>query len=286
MSISSQSPESGPDLAAYLGRLGIGAAPSALPPTLATLRTVQRAQLLAIPFENLDPVRGIVPALEVPALEDKLVRRRRGGYCFELNGLLSAALTALGFTVRPLAGRVVLGVGDEGWASRPATHLALAVDTEEGTHLADAGFGALGALPGPLPLRDGAEHAAHGRRHRLDRHEHRWSLAARTPDGWETQYVLSTAPAPPIDREVANWYVATHPRSPFTRRLVVNRTSPDAHRALLGDPPVNGTTERAELTTTYADGRSERRTLTGWAEVAAVLEGELGLGDVTPRDVG
>ncbi|SCD82766.1 N-acetyltransferase, partial [Streptomyces sp. SolWspMP-sol7th] len=149
MSISSQSPESGPDLAAYLGRLGIGAAPSALPPTLATLRTVQRAQLLAIPFENLDPVRGIVPALEVPALEDKLVRRRRGGYCFELNGLLSAALAALGFTVRPLAGRVVLGVGDEGWASRPATHLALAVDTEEGTHLADAGFGALGALPGP-----------------------------------------------------------------------------------------------------------------------------------------
>ncbi|NED89519.1 arylamine N-acetyltransferase, partial [Streptomyces sp. SID11233] len=106
MSSSSQSSEPGIDLAAYLDRLGIGAAPSALPPTLATLRTVQRAQLLAVPFENLDPVRGIVPSLELPALEDKLVRRRRGGYCFELNGLLSAALTALGFTVRPLAGRV------------------------------------------------------------------------------------------------------------------------------------------------------------------------------------
>ncbi|WP_433341379.1 arylamine N-acetyltransferase family protein [Streptomyces sp. CA-253872] len=277
---SSQSSGTAFDLPGYLDRVGIGATPSAPPPTLATLRTVQRAQLLAVPFENLDPVRGIVPALDLPALEDKLLRRRRGGYCFELNGLLSAALTALGFTVRPLAGRVVLGVGNEGWASRPATHLALAVDTEEGTHLADAGFGALGALPEPLPLREGAERAAHGRRHRVGRHEDRWSLAALTPDGWETQYVLSTTPTPPVDREVANWYVATHPRSPFTRRLVANRTTPDAHHALLGEPPVNGTTERAELTTTYADGRRERRTVTGWADVAAVLREVMGVGDV------
>ncbi|WP_435245851.1 arylamine N-acetyltransferase family protein [Streptomyces sp. NRRL F-5630] len=280
MSSSSRSAKTALDLAAYLDRLGIGAAPSALPPTLATLRTVQRAQLLAVPFENLDPVRGVVPALDVAALADKLVARRRGGYCFELNGLLSAALTALGFTVRPLAGRVVLGVGDEGWASRPATHLALAVGTEEGTHLADAGFGAPGALPEPLPLCDGAERAAHGRRHRLVRHEDRWSLAALKPDGWETQYVLSTTPTPSVDSEVANWYVATHPRSPFTRRLVVQRTTADAHLALLGEPPVNGTTERAELTTTYADGRSARRSLTGWAQVAAALREELGVGDV------
>ncbi|EDY46699.1 arylamine N-acetyltransferase [Streptomyces sp. SPB074] len=126
----------------------------------------------------------------------------------------------------------------------------------------------------------GGRGPAGGGGRRASRTGDRWSLAARTPDGWETRYVLSATPTPPIDREVADWYVATHPRSPFTRRLVAQRTAPGAHYALLGEPPVNGTTETAEPTTTYPDGRSERRRVTGRGDVAAVLREVIGVGDV------
>ena len=91
------------DLDAYLARIGY-AGPRT--PTLATLRAIHALQPAAIPFESLDPfLRRPVP-LDLASLQAKLVGQRRGGYCFELNGLFAAALKALGFSVTPLSGRV------------------------------------------------------------------------------------------------------------------------------------------------------------------------------------
>lgn len=97
-----------PDLDAYLARIGWTGERR---PTAGVLRSVHRAHALGIPFENLDPVLGSAPSLALADLEAKLVRGGRGGYCYEHNTLLAAALTALGFRITLLCARVVVGPG-------------------------------------------------------------------------------------------------------------------------------------------------------------------------------
>lgn len=129
-----------PCVQAYLERLGIwsGVVP---PPTEATLRSIAVAHLATVPFENLDahcPGRRIVLTLE--ALEEKIVRRRRGGVCFELNGLLAEVLLKLGFGVRRLAAHVFRPDGFK----PQSTHIMLLVephDADGRRFLVDVGFG-------------------------------------------------------------------------------------------------------------------------------------------------
>ena len=137
------------DLDAYLGR--IGERPP-LAPALEGLAALHRAHCAAVPFENLDILLGRPIDLDLPALEAKLVRARRGGYCFEQNTLFKAALEALGFPVIALAARVRAGTT----GVRPRTHMLLRVDLAEGTFLADVGFGGDGLLH-PIPLAEGTE---------------------------------------------------------------------------------------------------------------------------------
>ena len=93
------------DVAAYFGRIGYRGPAER---TVETVHALVAAHNGSIPFENLDPLLGIpVADLGAAALADKLVRRRRGGYCYEHNGLMGYVLDALGFGVERLAGRVV-----------------------------------------------------------------------------------------------------------------------------------------------------------------------------------
>ncbi|MFJ2867014.1 arylamine N-acetyltransferase [Kitasatospora sp. NPDC087314] len=257
-------------LDAYLARIGH---PGPVGADLETLCSVHRAHVMSIPFENLDPVRGIVPSLALDDLQKKLVEDRRGGYCYEQNLLLAAALRATGLTLRYLTGRVVLGTGDP--ATRPRTHMALLVDVpgRPAPYLADVGFGAIGALTRPIPLTPDAEHWADNRGHRLLRtgddragRLETWTLQAHGPDGWASQYAFTTEPAEHSDITVANWYIATSPNSPFRSRIQVQRTSPDAHRSLSGE----------ELTVTRADGTTVTRTLAD-DEIQQILVAEMGL---------
>src|ERR1700754_2100183 len=114
-----------PYIASYLRRIGLAPA-DGLAADAGTLRTLHRAHAYALPFENIDPVLGTVPSLTAAGLDAKMVRGERGGYCYEHNTLLANALTALGFGVRLLAGRVLVGTDD--LASRPRTHMALLVE--------------------------------------------------------------------------------------------------------------------------------------------------------------
>ncbi|AYN41488.1 arylamine N-acetyltransferase [Streptomyces dangxiongensis] len=259
------------DLDAYLDRIGWQGERRA---DLGTLRGVHLAHALSLPFENLDPLRGSVPSLAPGDLMAKMVHGRRGGYCYEHNTLLRLALEALGFRVTLLAGRVVLGA--ERPDSRPRTHAMLQVEVagEAGPYLADVGFGASGALLLPAPLVTGVESEGAGRRHRLARLPHDGPLELselRTYDRrdgvWAGQYAFTREPFTATDLEVFNWYVATHPRSPFTRRPYLQRTTAERHLALEGD----------RFTQTLADGTVSERTLTREAEARRVVAEEFGI---------
>lgn len=223
----------------YLARIGLRPGRATDAPTL---RAVCSAHVHAIPFENLDPLRGSAPSLEPADVVAKLVHGSRGGYCYEHNTLLALGLTALGFRVTPLMARVVLGAGSPG--SRPRTHMTLLVDVpgEEHRWLADAGFGVVGGLLEAVPLVTGRTFRSGPRRHRFVHAPHEgpldlWVLqavrgGAGGVESWENQYAFTVEPFAAPDFEVANWHVATHPRSPFSRRLHAQCTRPGVHRGL------------------------------------------------------
>ncbi|WP_079032252.1 arylamine N-acetyltransferase family protein [Streptomyces specialis] len=256
------------DLDAYLARIGWSGRRGA---SVGALRPGPRAHAHALPFENLDSPRGIAPSLALPDLEAKLVRSRRGGYCFEHNTLFAAALEALGFEVTRLAARVRVG---DPTAIRPRTHktLLVGVPGDPARHLADVGFGTNGALLEAIPLTAGPETHDGDRRHRLLREPHHgledlWVLQAFLDGAWRDQYAFNRDPWEPADYEAMNWHVATNPRSPFRHTLRAQRTRPDAHLSLMG----------RTLTVTRADGSREERELADEAEVRRVLTTDFGI---------
>ncbi|WP_062212948.1 arylamine N-acetyltransferase [Streptomyces sp. NBRC 109706] len=262
------------ELEAYLRRIGWREEPAA---DLATLRGVHRAHLLSLPFENLDALRGTAPSLEVDDLLAKLVHERRGGYCFEHNTLLAAALEALGFGVTALTGWVALGA--ERLTGRPRSHqlLLVSVPGDPQPQLADVGFGAAGGLLEPVPLVTGAEFRTDARRHRLVHAPHPgplplWVLEAWVDGSWQPQVGFTLEPFEPVHMVTQNWYVATHPRSPFAQRLFAQRTLADHHLALDG----------RELVETRADGTVTKRQLADDAEVRQMLAERFGI--AVPED--
>ncbi|MEN3221021.1 arylamine N-acetyltransferase [Mycolicibacterium porcinum] len=229
-------PDSGFDLHGYLGRIGYRGSTQ---PGLETLRDIVAAHGRSIPFENLDPLLGIpVADLSAVALSDKLVTRRRGGYCYEHNGLLGYALDELGYGVDRLAGRVV-------WMKEPdaplpaLTHnvLAVTVPGEAGRYLVDVGFGGQ-TLSSPIRLQTGAVQQTRHEPYRLlelaTRHEPEYELAAQVRGAWQPLYRFTTVPQPRIDLEVGSWYVSTHPGGVFVVGLSVALVTDDARINLRG----------------------------------------------------
>lgn len=219
------------DLEAYLERIGVSGDPD--------LAGIHRAHVGAIPFENLDPHRGIPVSLDPAALFDKLITQRRGGYCFEHNLLLGAALQKLGAHVDPMLARVRLGAtpGDV----RPRSHLVLRVSIHGGTYHADAGFGA-GTLLEPIPFGPGGVHEQQGWRFRVVQDGEELVLQTRAPSAkpdvgetWHDLYGFVPRPVPLVDIETSNWFTSTHPRSPFVTGLVASIQSQDGVRTLLSD---------------------------------------------------
>ncbi|OBG74517.1 arylamine N-acetyltransferase [Mycobacterium sp. E2462] len=214
------------DLSAYFERIGYRGASE---PTLEVLQGLVTAHTQAIPFENLDPLLGVpVDDLGPAALFDKLVRRRRGGFCFEQNGLMGYALADIGFRVRRLAGRVVWMVAPD--APLPAqTHTVLAV-TFPGSHgafLVDVGFG--GQTPtSPLRLETQTVQQTTHEPYRLTDRGDGLVLQAEVRGEWQALYEFSTRTAPDIDLRVGSWYVSTNPASHFVTDLMVAIVTPDA----------------------------------------------------------
>jgi len=219
------------DLADYFRRIGYTGPAT---PTLETLHALVKAHNGTIPFENLDPVMGIpVADLGADALFDKLVRRRRGGYCYEQNGVMGYALAELGFGVQRLGGRVV-------WMNTsgelPAqTHEALSVTVpgDEGPWLVDVGFGGQ-TLSSPIRLEVGTVQQTRHEPYRILAGDDGYVLEAQIRGEWQTLYMFTTQSRPRIDREVGSWYVSTYPHSTFVVGLSAAILTDDARWNLRG----------------------------------------------------
>ncbi len=212
------------DLDAYLARIGLGGRP--------TVAEVHEAHVTSIPFENLDPQRGVAVSLVLEDLQRKLVGDGRGGYCFEMNVLLKAALESIGADVEMLLARVRMG-GDPG-AVRPRTHLVLRVRSDGGDWHADVGFG-LGSLFEPIPFGPGGPYEQAGWRYRVVEDGPELVLQMQDGDAWRDLYGFVPEPVPIVDVEVSNWFTSTHPRSPFVSGLIVSAQRRDGSRASLSD---------------------------------------------------
>lgn len=226
------------DLPAYLARIALREPPLADADGLAIL---QRAHRQAIAFENLDVVLGRPIAIDSEAVFAKLVRARRGGYCFEHNRLFLDALGALGFDARPLLARVWLGAS----LVPPRTHTLSLVTVDGLDRIADCGFG--GSYTPPMPLADGAEaETADGARHRLRRDpDHGWMLErhgrAEHTDGrgaehggWLPQYSFTEEPVWPADLALSNHWTSTAPGSRFVASPIVSIVLPRGFATLTG----------------------------------------------------
>jgi len=212
------------DLDAYLERIGLRGRPA--------LAEVHRAHSTTIPFENIEPHLGGAVSLASEDLERKLVHERRGGYCFEQNLLLAAAMRALGAEVEMYLGRV--RVGAPPGAVRPRGHLVLKVRSEGASWHADVGFGR-GTPFEPLPFGAGGEHEQLGWRYRIVEDGPELVLQSLEQEGWTDLYAFPPQPVPPIDVETINWWTSTHPRSPFVTGLIVGLQAEDGMRSLLSD---------------------------------------------------
>jgi arylamine N-acetyltransferase len=262
------------NLGEYFDRIGYGGDAA---PELDVLRALVSAHTKAIPFENLDPVLGVpVDDLSPGALAGKLVRRGRGGYCYEQNGLMGYVLTELGFRVRRLVGRVV-------WMrtldapSPPQTHTVLAVTFpgSHGSYLVDVGFG--GQTPtSPLRIETGSVQQTAHEPYRLEDRGDGLVLQAQVRGEWQPLYEFSTRTAPDVDLEVGSWFVSTHPSSHFVTGLTAARVTDDARLNLAGR---NLAIHRADA--------SEKIRLDDAAAVVDTLVGRFGINvsDVGDRGV-
>ena len=212
----------------YLARIDLEAAPRA---DLATLTAIHAAHVNAIPFEGLDPLLGRPVKLDLASVQDKLVDSRRGGYCFEQNTLLKAALEEIGFKVTALGARVR-------WMSPPEsplgprTHMLLKVDLDDGAYLADAGFGAC-LIDAPLRLATDVEQRTAMGTYRLGEADGLFSLSAKQPGGWRVAYSFNMEPQIQSDHELGSWYTSTSPLAPFVHTLIMERVSGDKRYKLV-----------------------------------------------------
>lgn len=212
------------DSSAYLARIEHAGPVVA---DLETLRALHLAHATHVPFENLDIQMGRPIRLDLASLQEKLVRRRRGGYCFEQNTLFQHALQSGGFDVVPCEARVRL---DAHGAIRPRTHMVLIVRLGDDDWLCDVGFGGEGLLL-PLPL-DGEEHLEFGRHVRVVLEGSELVLQSRQGHEWDDLYAFVPEARHPIDFEVGNWYTSTWPDSIFVKTLTAQRALPDARHVL------------------------------------------------------
>lgn len=215
------------NLSAYLRRIGVDRPTR---PSSAALRALHAGHAGRIPFENLDIPLGRPIRLDLESLQAKLVVGRRGGYCFEQNLLLAAALRELGYRVRPLAARVRFR------QRRPLarTHMILLVVADDGgPWLADVGFGAEGPIE-PVAFRPGIESAQYGRTYRIASELAGWTLRSGLEAPGVDLYSFSLEPQEPADYELANYYVSTHPDSPFRQVLTAQLATPRGRCTLRG----------------------------------------------------
>ena len=211
----------------YLQRLGYDTPPA---PTLQTLQALQLRHVCTFAFESLSTLLHLPVPIDLPSVEQKVLLEGRGGYCYELNQLFLALLQELGFDARGITGRVVMGGPADAHTAR--THRLSLVTLEGVRYITDVGFG--GMVPsGPLLLDTEAVQATPHEPYRLSVDGHgNYTLWAKVGQEWRGLYVFDLQVQAAIDYEIGNWYVSTHPQSPFVGQLKVARLAPGKRHTL------------------------------------------------------
>jgi N-hydroxyarylamine O-acetyltransferase len=244
-------------VATYLERINYRGATA---PTAETLCELHEAHMLAVPFENLDIHRGREIVLDDERLYAKVVERRRGGFCYELNGAFAALLGALGFRVKKRAAGVARADGSFGPLF---DHMMLMVELEE-RWLADVGFG--DGFRRPLRLDDEGEQAQAFGAYRIGRDGEQRVMEQRKGEAWLPQYRFTLRPYEYGDYAEMCRYHQTSPDSSFTQKRVCTRATADGRVTL----------SNGRLITTAGDARQERE-LAGESEIAAALRDQFGV---------
>ncbi len=245
-----------PSLTAYLDRVGFSGPAR---PDIETLQRLQHSHVRAVPFENLDVQLRRPVGLDLEAFYHKIVRERRGGWCFELNGLLGWALAKIGFDVT----RTSAGVMREHLGDAPlGNHLCLLVRLDR-TYLVDVGFG--GSLSRPLPL-EAREHEDSPYRITLTHLEGgEWRFSERAGgEPFSFDLIVGAADETRFATHCAT--LQTSPDSPFVQNLIVQRRVADRHLAL-----------RGRVLTTLRGGGEEKPELKSADELLATLRDDFDL---------
>jgi N-hydroxyarylamine O-acetyltransferase len=250
--------ESHLEISAYLERIKY---PGSLAPTAETLRTLQVAHLLTVPFENLsihanEPIR-----LDDEALFTKIVRRKRGGLCYECNGLFAALLRALGFDVTMLSAEVAHA---EGGFSQPFDHMTLMVKLEQ-RWLVDVGFG--DSFLEPLLLDERGEQMQSDRAYCIIADGKYLVLSRRDDGAWKPQYRFTLQSYNYDDFAEMCCYHQTSPQSHFTQGRICSRATDEGRISL----------SEMRLITTSKHGVRRERILQSDEEYADVLRERFGV---------
>ncbi len=243
--------------------------------SLSTLNRIVEAHVRTIPFENLDIHEGREIVLDEEKIERKLIHDKRGGYCFEQNGLMQHVLGSLGFHVQAISARVRFQKPRS--FTPPRTHMFLRVELEEGPWLVDVGVGGLTPTAALQLHLDRPQVTPHETRRIVATGD--WSgFDQRGPSAllyhqaliggvWEDVCEFTLEEMHPIDRELGNWFTSAHPDSHFRSQLTVARSIEAGRVTLLN----------RELKHRRPDGQATARTLETEEELLAALHDEFGL---------
>lgn len=250
------------DTTAYLSRIDYH---GSVNPTLETLRGLQIAHMLAVPFENLDIHLGRPIRLDEAALFEKIIRRRRGGFCYELNGLFAALLKRLGFQVTLLSARVFDGDGKLG---PEFDHLTLLVELDE-RWLADVGFG--NSSLSPLRLDEYRPQSDGRLAYRISQQDDTWTVFREAENTqWKADYQFTLQPHELSDFVETCLYQQTSPESSFTQRRVCTIATAEGRITLRGTP------DEMRLIVT-GNGNKQERLIGGEQAFNALLHEHFGI---------
>lgn len=211
------------DITAYLERINYE---GVIEPSPEELSSLQYANLLSVPFENLDIHLGRPILLNNEHLFRKIVTQRRGGFCYELNGLFATILQELGFKVDLLSVEVF---GNGGYSPK-FDHLALRVQLED-DWLVDVGFG--DSFVKPLKLFESNEQVQKGIPYRVEHKSKDWVLSRKDASGeWERTYRFNLEPRKLSDFKERCHYHQTSPESQFTQKRLCTRLTQDGRITL------------------------------------------------------
>lgn len=242
-------------LESYLRKIGYSGPKSA---DIDVLKTLQYLHPKSFPFENLNPFLGIPVKLDLESLQEKMIKEKRGGYCFEQNLLFKAVLEELGFSVRGLAARILWNQPTGQVTSRG--HMLLLVELDHQKYIADVGFGGL-TLTAPLQLQTDQEQQTPHEQFRLqEKGKQEYIMQAKVKKEWKSIYSFDLQEQFLPDYEITNWYLSNHPESHFVTGLIAARAENDRRLALQNNRfsvhHLNGVSE-----THYAETVAELRSI-------------------------